>query len=183
MNINIFDQFPTLETKRVSIIQMQNTDLELIYDFNSCLESLKYVAREPYTSKKTAQEKLSFFLSENLKRTAFWWTFTLKESGEKIGYGGLFNICDKSSKAEIGYALLKKYWNQNYMSEALHEIINFGMKKAKFHKIYGVILDGNIPSIKLLEKNGFKKEAHLKDHSYARGQYFDECIYGLINDN
>ncbi len=182
MNTLVFNHFPKLESKRLLIREMTNNDLDVIYDFNSCAESLKYVAREPFTNKKTAQDKLSFFLKTTKNKSSFWWVFTLKETGKDIGYGGLFNFCTSTNKAEVGYGIIKKYWNKGYMSEALHEIIHFGIHTAKLHKIAAVILDGNIPSIKLLEKNGFKKEGHLKDHSYARGKYFDEIIYGLIID-
>ena len=183
MNTQILSQFPIMESNRIIIREMQDHDLNVIYDFNSCIDSLRYIARQPFTDKKAARKKLNFFLKSNKNRTACWWIFTLKETGEDIGYGGLFDICTNSNKAEIGYAIIKKYWNKGYMSEALQEIIHFAMNRAKLHKIYGVILDGNTRSAGLLEKNGFKKEGHLKDHSFARGQYFDECIYGLINDD
>ncbi len=181
MNEKIFEMFPILETERVDIKQMQKTDIEVVLDFNSCKESLNYIVREPFTTKKEAEDKLSFFLSKNEDNTAFWWTFSLKSTGEKIGYGGLFDISVSHNKAEIGYGLIKKYWSKGYMSEIISEILRFGNSIAEFHKIYGVVIPGNEASIRLLEKNGFVKEAHLKDHSYARGRYFDECIYSLIN--
>jgi len=181
MNEKIFEMFPILESERVVIKQMQKTDIDVIYDFNSCKESLKYIARNPYKTIKEAEEKLSFHLSRNEDKTAFWWTFTLKSTDEKIGYGGLFDISTTNNKAEIGYGLIKKHWGKGYMSEIMNEILRFGVSIAEFHKIYGIIIPGNEASIRLLEKNGFVKEAHLRDHSYARGQYFDEAIYSLIN--
>lgn len=68
------------------------------------------------------------------------------------------------------------------MSEVIDEIINFGTSVANFHKIYGVVISGNHYSIRLLEKNNFKKEAHLKEHSFKEGQYLDETIYSLIEN-
>ncbi len=66
------------------------------------------------------------------------------------------------------------------MSEIVQTMIKFGITKVKLHKLYGIIIAGNNASIQLLEKNNFKKEAHLKEHTFARGKYFDETIYGLI---
>ena len=181
MNEDVFKMFPILETERVVIKQMLKTDAQVVYDFNSCAESLNYIVREPFKTMKEAEDKLSFFVSGNEDKSAFWWTFELKSTGEHIGYGGLFDISASHNKAEIGYGLIKKYWGKGYMSEIICEILRFGNSIAEFHKIYGVVIPGNEASIKLLEKNGFVKEAHLRDHSYAKGKYFDELIYSLIN--
>lgn len=174
--------FPLLETERVVINQMQKTDIDVVFDFNSCKESLNYIVREPFTTRKEAEDKLLFFLLGNDDKTAFWWTFSLKSTGENIGYGGLFDISASHDRAEIGYGLIKKYWGKGYMTEIISEILRFGKSIAEFHKIYGIVIPGNEASIQLLEKNGFVKEAHLRDHSFARDQYFDECIYSLINE-
>ena len=140
MKEDIFEKFPILETERVLIRQMLKTDVDVIYDFNSCSDSLKYIIREPFKSKEEAKEKLSFFLSGIKEKSAFWWVFTLKETGEDIGYGGLFDISKIHNRAEIGYGLIKKHWNKGYMSEIISEIINFGITKAQFHKIYGIVI-------------------------------------------
>ncbi len=182
MNKKVFEMFPILETERVVIKQMQKTDVDVVYNFNSCAKSLNYIIREPYKTQKEAEEKLTSLLSGNENNFSFWWTFTLKENAEDIGYGGLFDISAEHDRAEIGYGLIKKYWGKGYMSEIICEILRFGNSIAEFHKIYGIVIPGNEVSIRLLEKNGFIKEAHLRDHSYARGQYFDEIIYSLINE-
>ena len=181
MNKEIFKYFPVLETDRLILRQMQETDIDAVYNFNSCEEALKYVLREPFKTKEEAKEKLNFFLTGIKGKTAFWWVFTLKETNENIGYGGLFDISQEHNRAEIGYGITKNYWNKGYMSEIVETIVKFGISKAEFNKIYGIIISGNDASIRLLEKNNFKKEAHLKEHSFARGKYFDETIYSLIN--
>jgi ribosomal-protein-alanine N-acetyltransferase len=180
MNKEIFKNFPVLETERVILRKMLESDIDVVYDFNSCNESLDYIVREPFKSKEDAKEKLSYFQTSIKEKSAFWWVFTLKETGEDIGYGGLFDISKEHNRAEIGYGLIKKYWNKGYMSEILTGMLRFAISTAEFHKIYGIVIPGNDASIRLLEKNNFKKEAHLEKHSFARGRYFDETIYSLI---
>jgi len=180
MNTKIFDEFPILETERIIIRQMLKTDVDVVYNFNSCQNSLEYIIREPFKTIDEAKDKLSFFLSGIENKSAFWWVFTLKETGEDIGYGGLFDISTEHNRAEIGYGLIKKYWSKGYMSEIIDAIVKFGITTAELHKIYGVVISGNDASVKLLEKNNFKKEAHLKEHSFINGNYKDETIYSLI---
>lgn len=182
MKPEVFNTFPVLETNRFLLRQMNEKDVGLIYELNTCIETLNYVAREPYKSKEEASAILSYFLSTIKEKTAVWWIFTLKETNEDIGYGGLFDLSQVHNRAEIGYGIRKKYWNKGYMSEILDAILKFGVSTAQIRKIYGVVMSGNAASIKLLEKNNFTKEAHLKEHSFARGKYFDETIYSLITN-
>ncbi len=178
---NMYKHFPILNSKRLIIREMKSTDVDIVFKFNSSKDCLKYIVREPFQSKIKAIEKLNFFLEANKKKTAYWWVFTLKETGEDIGYGGLFDISKEHNRAEIGYGIMQKHWNKGFMSEIIDEIIHFGKSSLSLHKIYAYILDGNQVSIQLLEKRGFEKEAHLKEHSFTNGKYWDETIYSLIN--
>lgn len=177
----MYKPFPTLNSKRLIIREMKSTDVEIVFTFNSSKDCLKYILREPFQTKIKAIEKLNFFLEGNKKNTAYWWVFTLKETGEDIGYGGLFDISKEHNRAEIGYGIIQKHWNKGFMSEIIDEIIHFGKSSLSLHKIYAYILDGNQASIQLLKKRGFEKEAHLKEHSFTNGKYWDETIYSLIN--
>ena len=172
--------FPLLETKRVILRELNSTYVDVIFDFNSCNKSLEYIIREPFKTKQEAIQKLKMFISGMKEKSAYWWVFTLKETGENIGYGGLFDISKEHNRAEIGYGLIKKYWGKGYMSEILTEIVRFGISTAGFHKISGIVIQGNSTSVKLLENNNFQKEAHLKEHSFLRGTYYDEMIYSLL---
>ncbi len=83
MKKDFFKTFPVLETERVILRQMQETDIDVIFDFNSCLESLKYIVREPFKTKKEASEKLAFFLYGIKKKLLFGGFLHLKRP-EKI---------------------------------------------------------------------------------------------------
>ncbi|NOQ27122.1 MAG: hypothetical protein GQ564_17315 [Bacteroidales bacterium] len=63
MKEQIFKEFPVLETEKNIIRQMLKTNIDVVYDFNSCPDSLKFIIREPFKTKEEASEKLSFFLS------------------------------------------------------------------------------------------------------------------------
>lgn len=63
MKEQFFKEFPVLETERILIRQMLKTNIDVVYDFNSCSDSLKYIIREPFKTKEEACEKLSFLLS------------------------------------------------------------------------------------------------------------------------
>ena len=51
----------------------------------------------------------------------------------------------------------------------------------KLHSIEAIIAPENYASAKVLEKNGFVKEAHLKENQFYEGHFLDTVIYSILN--
>ncbi|HUM46715.1 MAG TPA: GNAT family protein, partial [Chitinophagales bacterium] len=83
-------------------------------------------------------------------------------------------------RAEIGYSLLPGYWGRGIMLESITAVIRFGFEILKLHSIEANVNPSNIPSIKLLERSGFVKEAHFKENYYFNGKFLDSAIYSLV---
>ena len=182
MNFDIFRKFPSLETTRLILREINLKDTQKVFEFNSHPEALKYIARDPFTEVEQASKKVEEFIKAYKAKKGSWWAFILKDTNKFAGYSGLFNICAENNQAEIGYGLLQNYWGSGLISEIIAEIVSFGLSKLEAHRLYGIIIPGNTASIRVLEKNNFKKEGHLKHNAYARNRYFDHLIYGLINE-
>jgi ribosomal-protein-alanine N-acetyltransferase len=67
------------------------------------------------------------------------------------------------------------------MTEAMDIVLDYGFNIMQLHSIEANVDPGNIASIKLLEKNGFVKEAHFKENLFFNGKFLDTVIYSLIN--
>jgi len=182
MNEKVFEPYPEFETGRLFLRKLKGSDTALVFEFNSNLESLQFIPRDPWTDIKQATEKMDFFIEAYKKKEAIWWSFTLKETGKVIGYGGVFNIDKDNNKAEIGYGLLPGNSGKGLMTEALSKIVNFTVDQLKLHRIYALVVPGNTGSEKVLEKFGFNKEGVLRHHKYSRKKYFDMGMFSLIND-
>lgn len=180
MNNSVFDHFPNLETDRLRLRRLGVDDIPMVFDFNADHEALRYVPRAPYVHLDEAVEKVAGFIKGFRDRNGIWWAFVLKNSNEAIGYGGLFDIDAECSKAEIGYGLLKPFWRQGYASEIVSEMTRFAVEQANLHRVYGLVDPENTPSAKVLLKLGFQHEGCLHHDIFARGQYFDMDVFGLI---
>lgn len=83
---------------------------------------------------------------------------------------------------EIGYWLGHDYWNKGIMTQVIHIMCQYIFQNYSVHKIYAEIYADNFASAHVLEKNGFIREAQLKDHIYKNGLYYDAEIYSLIGE-
>lgn len=182
MNISVFNKRPLLETPRLLLRPVHVDDIPMVFAFNADLETLRYVPREPYRNLDEALEKVAGFSKGFKEQKGIWWTYVLKETGQSIGYGGLFDVDVACSKAEIGYGTLSEYWGQGYAGEAVAAMVRFGQSDMNLHRIYGQVDPANTASAKILLNLGFKKEGCLHHEVFARGAYFDLDVFGLVDE-
>jgi ribosomal-protein-alanine N-acetyltransferase len=77
--------------------------------------------------------------------------------------------------------LLPEYQGKGIITEAIKEVVNYGFKVMKLHSIEAIIDPENFGSEKVLQKNGFVKEAHLKENEFYDGKFLDTVIYSKLN--
>jgi len=110
--------------------------------------------------------------------------FKITKNGEFVGLiGGNLkkNIYFKS--AEIGYWLAEPFWGQNIMTEAVKLLTNHIFTTFDFiEKIIARVYHTNIGSMKVLEKNGFHKEAILIKDAFKENEFKDIHCYALFRN-
>lgn len=107
----------------------------------------------------------------------------LREDDKIIGTCGFNQIDFPNLRAEIGGELSTDYWGKNIAMEAVETIIRFGFDSINLHTIEAKVSPDNKGAIFLLQKIGFKKEAHFVDRIFFNGKYADMAVYTLIKGN
>lgn len=106
-------------------------------------------------------------------------SFYIVINNEVIGCVGLHDIV-KNHKAEIGYWLARKYWGKGIMPEAVKIVTDFGFKKLKLKRLYAGVYSFNPPSMRVLEKNGYKLEGIFKKDIKKFGKLFDKHVFAKV---
>lgn len=104
----------------------------------------------------------------------------LRASGEAIGLFGCTAEWEPYRQAEVGYMLLNEYCGQGYGSEALQALCAF-LLDADFHKLKALVVEGNWPSRRILEKNGFMLEGTIRDNYLLNGRWVNDWMLGRLN--
>ena len=66
------------------------------------------------------------------------------------------------------------------MDEALKAVLHYGFYTMKLHSVEANIDPENATSKKLLERNGFIREAYYKENYFFEGKFIDSAIYSLL---
>ena len=132
-------------------------------------------------SKHNKKDILDFIKSKKNSKKEIVFGIFLKVKSKKIHIGniklGPIDFIHKN--ALISYFIgEKKYWGKNITTMAIKKLIIIAKKKYKLKKIYAGFYSNNIGSKKVLEKNGFKKEAHFKNQLIYKNKRIDHIYYG-----
>ncbi|MEZ5008409.1 MAG: GNAT family protein [Chitinophagales bacterium] len=178
-----FTPFPKLTTERLSLRKINKGDINEIYTLRSDENILKYIAQAKAKSIEDAEKFITMINNGIEDNKWLFWGITLEESADIIGTICIWNIQKENFRAEIGYSMLTQFQGKGYMTEAIKKIIDFSFSNLKMHSLEAHVHPNNLASIQVLKKNGFIKEAHLKDNIFFEGKFMDTSIYSLIDPN
>jgi RimJ/RimL family protein N-acetyltransferase len=102
----------------------------------------------------------------------------LRASGTHIG--DLALKVDGAGQAEIGYSLSRAFQGQGYMREAVAALLDFLFQELQLHRVVAQTDVRNVPSVRLLERLGFRREGHFIEGFYLRGKWTSEYLYALL---
>ena len=66
------------------------------------------------------------------------------------------------------------------MQEPITVVLEYGFNVMKLHSVEALVNPNNIASIRLLEKNGFIREAYFKENYFYNGRFLDTAVYSLL---
>ncbi|MDD2985769.1 GNAT family protein [Flavobacterium sp.] len=178
-----FSPFPILESKRLLLRAVTIEDVNEVLSLRGNSENMKFIPRPLITSKEMAMEHIAMIIEKIEQNLGINWAITLKGSPKMIGIIGHYRIQPENYRSEIGYMLLPEFQNQGITSEAIYLTLDYGFNQLNFHSIEAVVDPENSISAKVLEKNGFVKEAHFLENEYWDGKFWDSVVYSILKKN
>ncbi len=137
---------------------------ELTYeDFDNLSEMLKDIEVMYAWEHSFSDDEIKKWIDNNIKsyredKTGYF-TIIEKKSGKFVGQAGLhYSMIPDKKILEIGYIIMKKFWNMGYAYEAGKVFIDYAFDKMGEKEIYALIRPENYRSSGLAEKLGFKKK-------------------------
>lgn len=175
-----FSSFPQLLTERLLLRQLSLKDEEEIFTLRSDATVNKYLDRPKASSIEDAR---AFINKINLGvHSSFFWAICFKEEIKLLGTICLWNFSEEENKAEIGYELLPQFYGKGIMQEAFFKVVEFGFQNLELSSIDAWTTIQNVHSIKILERNLFKRNAALENKIDRTVEGPDLIIYSLSKE-
>ena len=151
------------------------TDLDAFMVWATDPEVTRHLRWEAYSSRAAAEE---FF--ENVVKKHPWFQ-AIVVNDEVIGSITLeTGTGDYRCKAELGYVSARKCWGQGFITKAVALAVERGFQEPDVVRIEAKTHLANLASQRVLEKNGFVREALLKKAILRKGNIEDVYLYAII---
>lgn len=154
----------TIETDRLILRKFEITDYEDMYNnWANDINVAKSSGFPVHTNINDTKDLVKYWVEEYKLDYIFNWIIIEKSSNKAIGSITVVNKDLKNKICELGYNVGQKWWNMGYATEALNKVVEYLFNINIFNTITAGCYAYNIGSMRVLEKNGFKKSATTRD--------------------
>lgn len=107
--------------------------------------------------------------------------FAVDINGNAVGAAGIILKEDiYRGNGEIGYWLGQDYWGKGVGTFIVGELVRKAFEEFKLYRVYAEVFENNTASARVLEKNGFVKEATLRKAIVKDGVYQNLNIFSIL---
>lgn len=146
-----------IETDRTFLRNLAPGDAGDFYALNQDEEVLRYTGDKPF--KDLAEARLFLNGYDQYRRFGVGrLSVIFREDNRFIGWCGL-KYTEHDDEYDIGFRLLRKYWNQGLASETARACIAYGFERCAIPRIVGRVRTENLASIRVLQKAGLAYKA------------------------
>lgn len=173
-------QFENIKTGRLKIRLAIPDDAEAVYAYRSDAFENRYQGWFPESVEEVRNYLREMPHTLEIADICFQFAIILSKENRLIGDLGIVFTNHENRQAEIGCTLHKDFQGNGYATEALHAMVDFLFMRLGKHRVIASVDPRNRASVQLIERLGFRKEAHFKESYYLHGEWADDLIYALL---
>ncbi|HEY8364995.1 MAG TPA: GNAT family protein, partial [Haloplasmataceae bacterium] len=164
---------PIIETSRIILRPLNPSDVPALKEWMPDKSIYTYWGKGPG---KTDKNPELLFTKKDRPTKSFHLGIVLKEINKTIGELWVYLI-ENDRMAKIAVRVAKSYQGKGIASEAIKVMLDFCFTHTELKRIWTDVDVRNIPSIKILEKYGFRREGHIRQGKMVN-TWCDYYIYG-----
>ena len=104
----------------------------------------------------------------------------VRDTGEVVGEAALFWTSETHRSAEVGFTLKPEFQGHGYATEMAAEMLRLAFAELGLHRVVGRLDARNTASAAVLERLGMRREAHLVENEWVKGEWCSELDYAVL---
>lgn len=172
----------SLTTERLLLRTLAPADAPRLFAYRRDPEVARYQNFAPGT-----EEEARAFIAlhtRHFDREGTWHQLGIFLPGaqELIGDAGLHFLGPENAQAEIGYTIAPRHQRRGYGAEAVTRLVDFVFRDLRKHRLIASLDPANLPSVKLLERVGFRREGLFRQSVLVNGRWADDLVYAVLRE-
>ena len=171
-----------LETERLLLRPFTDDDYDVLHEMRSSEKVSRYLYSYPFSPERTHDFLQVKVAGASVEHEGQWLSAAaaLRETGEVVADVALLWASEEHRQGEIGFVVLPAHQGCGYATEASWPLLTFGFETLGLHRIFGRLDARNDASARVLEKLGMRREAHLVENEWIKGEWQSEIVYALL---
>ena len=172
-----------LTTDRLVLRRFRPDDAEVLAGYRSDPAVARYQSWEtPYPVRK-AQYAIETMAAADPAQPG-WFQFAVELTAERVLIGDVgVNLHDNLMQADLGYTFAPRWQGRGYATEAVRAVLDHLFRVQGLHRVSAECDARNLASARLLERTGFHREGLLRRHTWIKGEWTDDLLYGLLESD
>jgi len=101
-------------------------------------------------------------------------------TGRMIGEFMLRLTSAQGLQGEVGWSIHPDFQGRGLATEGAREMLRLGFDELGLHRIVAEADPRNLPSLRVIDRLGMRREAHLVEHLFVKGEWIDEVIGAML---
>ncbi len=178
----VFSHIPTIETDRLILRRIVPSDYEDMYEYSKDPQVTEYLLWYPHKDAAYTRHYLNLLQSQYRDGSFSDWGVEFRDHGKMIGTCGFTSFDLTNNSGEIGYVLNPSYWGLGIAKEAVLAVMEFGFRDLKLHRIEAKFIQGNVRSLRVMQKCGMTFEGYLRDSMLIKERYRTIGYCSILSD-
>ena len=178
------EDFTELAGPRVALRRFHPADVDTFVAYRSSEQVARFQSWDaPYP-----REEGERFIQETAQGSSRYGRGVVSVRGGAAPAGQLIGDCaalphaDDPRQCDIGYTLSPEHQGHGYATEAVRLLLTYLFAARGKHRITAYCDPRNAASIALLERLAMRREGHLRESTWVKGEWTDDLVYGLLHD-
>jgi ribosomal-protein-alanine N-acetyltransferase len=172
---------PILTTTRLTLRAFEDTDAESLFPLASNANVTRFTLWDHH---KTIADTLVFVRDYAQLRyregTTEPYAITMFPDPRPIGSCGCFWASIPNRTMELGYWVAEQFWGKGIAVEASRAVVSLAFREFEPERMQARVIAGNVASLRVLDKLGFRYEGTLRSSLLRRGKFEDVLIYSML---
>jgi RimJ/RimL family protein N-acetyltransferase len=169
-----------LRTPRLRLREFRADDAAALFEVHSDPAVMRYWSFPAWTRPEQAAERVRCVLGQRARGEVLAWVLAEPDGDRLVGSIAVFALDRANARAEIGYSLRTDRQGQGLAQEAMRAVLAFLFDELGIERVEADVDPRNVPSCRLLERLGFRREGLLRARWRVAGEVCDSALYGLL---
>jgi RimJ/RimL family protein N-acetyltransferase len=177
------ESFTELAGERVVLRRFHPEDLTEFVAYRSTPAVARYQSWDAPYPREEGERFIREIAKDHPDTPGEWFQFAvaLRATGQLIGDCAAMPHADDPSQCEIGFTLAERYQGHGYATEAVRLLIGYLFTVRGKHRIIAYCDARNAPSAAVLERLAMRREGHLRESTWAKGEWTDDLLYAVLD--